>query len=156
VDFDVLKRLIAALESRAVTYAIFDAGAMTLHGLVRATEDLDLFVAPDAANIDRLRRALNDVFDDPAIEEITAADLLGDYPSMRYTPPQGTFYLDILTRLGDAFAFSDLETQRLPVDDLIATVVTPRMLYRMKKNTVRLKDRADAEMLRHQFGLEPE
>ena len=27
------------------------------------------------------------------------------------------------------------------------------MLYRMKRDTVRLKDRADAEMLKQRFGL---
>jgi hypothetical protein len=156
VDFEVLKRLIGALEARGVEYAIFGAIAMTLHGLVRTTEDLDVFVAPDAANIQRLRQALMDVFADPHIEEITAADLLGDYPSVRYTPPDGTLYVDILTRLGEAFSFADLETARVPVDGLTATVVTPRMLYRMKRGTVRLKDRADAEMLKRRFGLEPE
>ena len=150
----MLKRVIAALEARGVEYAIFGAIAMTLHGLVRATEDLDVFVAPDPTNIDRLRHALRDVFDDPHIDEITAVDLLGDYPSVRYAPPLSSFYMDILTRLGEAFAFADLETQRVPVDGLTATVVTPRMLYRMKKGTVRLKDRADAEMLRRQFKLE--
>jgi hypothetical protein len=30
------------------------------------------------------------------------------------------------------------------------------MLYRMKRGTVRLKDRADAEMLKRRFDLEPE
>jgi hypothetical protein len=154
VDFDVLKRLIAALEARGVDYAIFGAVAMTLHGLARTTEDIDIFIAPDAVNIDRLRAALRDVFDDPQIEEITAADLLGDYPSVRYAPPDGTFYMDILTRLGDAFTFADLETERVPFDDLTATVVTPQTLYRMKKDTVRLKDRADAELLRRRFRLE--
>jgi hypothetical protein len=28
------------------------------------------------------------------------------------------------------------------------------MLYRMKRNTVRLKDRADAELLQERFGLD--
>jgi hypothetical protein len=156
MDFDLLKRLVAALESRGVVYAIFGAIAMNLHGLVRATEDLDLFIEPDAANIDRLRHALMDAFDDPEIEKITTEDLLGDYPSVRYAPPTGSFYMDILTRLGEAFAFSDLETVRVPFGELTTTVVTPRTLYRMKKDTVRLKDRADAEALRRQFHLEPD
>jgi hypothetical protein len=156
MDFEVLKRLIAALEAREVRYAIFGAIALNLHGLVRATEDLDLFIEPEEANIGRLRQALMDVFDDPEIDKITAVDLLGDYPSVRYAPPTGSFYMDILTRLGEAFAFSDLETARVPFDGLTTTVVTPLGLYRMKKDTVRLKDRADAEMLRRQFRLEPD
>jgi hypothetical protein len=154
VEFSVLKRLLAALESREVVYAIFGAVAMSLHGLVRTTEDLDIFIAPTAANVGRLREALKDVFADPSIDEITAADLLGEYPSVRYAPPDGTFYVDILTRLGEALAFADLQTERVPFDGLTATVVTPETLYRMKKGTARLKDRADAEMLRRQFNLE--
>jgi hypothetical protein len=148
--------VLAALEEHGVDYAIFGAIAMSVHGLVRATEVLDLFIRPDAANVDRLKTALKDVFDDPDIDSITADDLLGPYPAVRYTPPAGAFYLDILTRPGDAFRFDDLETSRVPFDGLSVTVVTPRMLYRMKKDTARLKDRADAEMLRRQFGLEPE
>lgn len=34
------------------------------------------------------------------------------------------------------------------------SVVTPETLYRMKKDTVRLRDRADAERLRERFGFE--
>ena len=149
-----MKRLLAALEARGVVYAIFGAVALALHGLVRTTEDLDLFVAPEAGNIAKLRDALRDVFADPLIGEISTEDLLGSYPSVRYTPPNGSFYLDILTRLGEAFTFADLETQRVPIDDLTVTVVTPGTLYRMKRDTVRLKDRADAELLRRQFGLD--
>ena len=34
------------------------------------------------------------------------------------------------------------------------TVVTPRQLYLMKKDTVRPEDRMDAETLRRKFGLQ--
>jgi hypothetical protein len=42
----------------------------------------------------------------------------------------------------------------VPLEDLTVTVVTPRTLYRMKKGTIRLRDRADAELLRERFKLE--
>lgn len=54
MEFDLLKRVLAALEARGVRYAIFGAVALNLHGLARSTEDLDLFVEPEEANIDRL------------------------------------------------------------------------------------------------------
>ena len=119
-----------------------------------STEDLDLFVEPERANIERLKQALRDAFDDPEIEQIGAGDLLDEYPSIRYVPPDGSFYLDILTRLGEAFAFADLETERVSFDGATATVVTPRTLHRMKRDTVRLKDRADAEALRRRFDVD--
>ena len=57
-DFEVLKRLLAALEQEHVQYAIFGAVALNLHGLARFTEHLDLFAAPEAGNIERLKDAL--------------------------------------------------------------------------------------------------
>lgn len=156
MDYETTTRLLAALERHGVRYVIFGAVALNLHGLARFTEDLDLFVAPEAGNIDRLKAALRSVFDDPEIEGITADDLLGPYPAIQYVPPDGAFHVDILTRLGEAFTFDDLEVERVPFDTLTVTVVTPRMLYRMKKDTVRLQDRADAEVLKQRFKLEPE
>jgi hypothetical protein len=89
---------------------------MNLQGLPRATEDLDVFVAPTEDNIRRLRKALASVFTDPHIEEITATDLLGSYPAIQYVPPDGGFHLDILTRLGEAFRFEDLKSERVDFD----------------------------------------
>ena len=154
MDFDVLKRVLAALEFRGVQYAIFGAVALNLHGLARATEDLDIFIAPEDLNIDRLKAALRDVFDDPEIELISAHDLLGEYPAVQYNPPDGAFHIDILTRLGEAFAFTDLELERVPYEDLTVTAITPRTLYKMKKDTVRPQDRVDADLVRRRFGLE--
>lgn len=52
------------------------------------------------------------------------------------------------------YSFANLETQRLSFDGLEITVVTPAMLYRMKKDTVRPKDWDDAAQLRRRFKLE--
>lgn len=156
MDYEVLKRLLAALEARRVSYAIFGGIALNLHGLARFTEDVDIFIPPDVANIERLKTALRDVIDDPEIDQITADDLLGEYPAVQYVPPDGAFHIDIVTRLGEAFAFADLEVERVPFEDITVPVVSARTLYRMKKDTVRLKDRADAELLRRRFPVEPE
>ncbi len=113
MDFEKIRDVLAAFERERVVYAIFGAVALNLHGLARATQDLAIFVSPTEDNISRLRIALRNVFGDPHIDEITAEDLLGDYPAVQYVPPEGTFFLDILTRLGEAFRFEDLETERL-------------------------------------------
>lgn len=154
MDYDSTKRVLAALEREGVRYIIFGAAALNFHGLARFTEDLDLFVAPTADNIDRLKRALRSVFDDPHIEEISADDLLGEYPALQYVPPEGTFHIDILVKLGDAFRFEDLDAVRMPFEELIVSVASPATLYRMKRGTVRLKDRADAELLKERFKLD--
>lgn len=156
MDFDACQRVLAAFERQGVRYAVFGAAALNLHGLARFTEDLDVFIEPTADNVLRLRQALHSVFNDPQIEEITSADLLGDYPAIQYVPPAGTFHLDLLTRLGEAFAYGDLEIVRVPFADLTVSVVSPKTLYDMKKNTVRLKDRADAALLQDRFHFDEE
>lgn len=146
---DVLR----ALSGAGVRYKVVGAVALNLHGIARSTEDLDLFVAPDVENVARLRSALFAVFHDPHIEEITAEDLGGEYPVIQYVPPDGSVPIDLLARLGTAFGYDDIETEARDVEGIALEVATPRMLYRMKKDTVRLQDRADAERLRALFGL---
>lgn len=154
--FDDALRVIESLNQHGVDYAVVGGVALNVHGLVRATEDIDIFVRPDPANIERLRAALKAVWPDPDIEQITAEDLCGDYPAVRYGPPQGTLYLDILTRLGEATRFSDLEIEHKDVAGIVVRVATARTLYRMKRNTVRAIDRADAQALRVAFHLDEE
>lgn len=153
MDIEAVKSVLAALERERVQYTVFGAVALNLHGLPRTTADLDIFVAPNEENIERLRAALRSVFDDVSIEEIKTEDLLGDYPAVQYVPPEGSFFIDILTRLGEAFRFEDIVSERVSFLGLEVNVATPEMLYQMKRNTVRPKDRGDAEMLRRRFKL---
>lgn len=151
-EADRLLATFEALAAHRVDYAVFGAVALGLHGLARATADLDLFITPDPENVDRLKRALRTVFHDPSIEDISAADLCGDYPAVRYYPPEG-FGFDILTRLGDNFRFSDLEIEEKSYEGVAVKVVTARTLWRMKKDTMRPLDRIDAEALARRFGF---
>ncbi len=145
-----------ALVDEGVDFVVIGAMAMAAQGLPRATQDLDLFLAPTHDNVEALKRALAGLFDDPTVDEITADDLLGDYPAVEYVPPHGRYWIDILTRLGDAFSWQDVSTQaeNLHLGDLVVRVATPRLLYAMKKDTVRLQDRADAARIRAAFDLE--
>lgn len=154
--FDDVLRVIAELNRASVDYAVFGGIALNIHGVIRATEDLDLFLRPDESNIDRLRVALRAVWNDPDIDGITASDLCGDFPAVRYGPPGGSLYLDLVTRLGEAFSWEDLEVETVDIEQVRVRVVTPRTLYKMKRDTVRPIDRADAAALRRAFKLDEE
>ncbi|MGB0679315.1 MAG: nucleotidyl transferase AbiEii/AbiGii toxin family protein [Polyangiales bacterium] len=153
---DAIVAVVRSLNAAQVDYAIVGGVAMNLHGLLRATEDLDLFIRADAANVARLRRALQQVWDDPDIDAITAEDLCGDYPVVRYGPPTGSLYLDIATRLGPVHSWAELETQMCMLEGVPVPVATPRALYRMKRATVRPIDAADARALCTAFASDIE
>ena len=147
-------RVLAAFETAGLEYVLIGATAMAFHGVVRATEDLDLFVRATPENIERLRTALRSAYDDdPNIDAITADDLLGDYPAVRYYPPSGDLFFDILTRLGEVASVDGIAMEYKEVEGIRVRVATPAALYRLKRNTVRPLDRQDAEMLRQRFHL---
>ncbi|HXU08594.1 MAG TPA: nucleotidyl transferase AbiEii/AbiGii toxin family protein, partial [Blastocatellia bacterium] len=153
VDRDEVMRVLRAFQAAGLEYVLIGAAAMGFHGLVRATEDLDLFIRATPENIEKLRSALLAAYGDPNINEISSADLLGEYPAVRYVPPTGDLYFDVMTRLGSAVSFETIDAEVKEEDGTQIRVATPAALYRMKKGTVRLQDRADAAALRERFGL---
>jgi hypothetical protein len=154
MNYAASRRILAAFEEEGVRYLVFGGAAMNLHGLPRFTEDLDVFIEPTRENVEAVKRALRKVYDDPSIDEISADDLVGEYPAVQYVPPEGDFHVDILTRLGDAFRFEDLEPDETTLEGVKVRLVSPRTLFRMKKDTVRPKDRLDADGLRAKYGFE--
>jgi hypothetical protein len=146
VEFDRFLDVIRAFERESVLYVLVGGVAVNLHGIARATGDIDFFVRPDPENVERLKRALRSVWDDPEIDGIRAADF-ETYPTLRYGPPSEEIVIDILTRLGSAFAFDDLESETLEVEGTRVRVATRDTLVRMKRNTVRPIDKADVAAL---------
>lgn len=157
MDRDEIMRVLRAFEAVGLEYVLIGATAMGLHGLIRATEDVDLFIKATPDNVERLRAALRVAYDDdPHVEEITPEDLLGDYPAVRYYPPSGDLYFDVMTRLGEAVSFETVEAEVKDVEGTRVRVATPAALYRLKKDTPRAKDREDAAALRLRFHLQDE
>jgi hypothetical protein len=155
MNLELLLRLLRALNEHRVEYVVVGAVALGFNGLARATEDLDLFVRPTPENIERLRQALSTVWSDPAIREIEASEMAGEFGVINYVPPTGDLSVDLISRLGGAFAFDDIEWHEVDAGEgVLARVATPRMLYRMKRDTIRPQDRADAHALRERFDLE--
>ncbi len=154
MTFAEAMRILEALERHGVAYVLVGSMAMAAQGIVRATRDMAVFVSPDEANVSRLRAALKELFDDPEVDRISVDDLAGDYPAIQYAPPAVDYWIDILARLGEAFRYPDIECDILRVEGLSIRVATPRMLYLMKRDTVRPQDRLDAQVLKERFRIE--
>ena len=64
-----------------------------------------------------------------------------------------TSRIDLVGRIGEAYRYGDVEFEVSTLDGVPARIATPRMLYRMKKDTVRPIDHADAADLKAKFGI---
>jgi hypothetical protein len=153
MDAEVLAAVFRALNAEGVRYVVFGGIAVIARGVTRATQDLDLFLDPAADNVDAARRALQRVFADPALDELTS-ETMNEYGLVRYGPPDHDFVIDLTTRIGEAFAFADLEASPLELHGELVPVASARMLVRMKRDTQRDRDRADVVRLRERYGIE--
>jgi hypothetical protein len=157
VDRDEMLRVLRAFDEEGLEYVLIGAAAMGFHGLVRATEGLDVVIRATPENVERLKRAFRAAYGgDPHVDEISAADLLGDYPALRYYPPSGDLYFDVMTRLGEVASYETVATETKEVEGIGVHVATPSALCQLKRGTVRPLDRQDAETLRRHFDLKEE
>ena len=156
MNYEIFLRLAEQLNDEEVDYILIGGVAMGLHGIVRGTEDIDLYLKPDAENIERLKRALRKLWNDPAIDDIQAEEILKEYPTIRYGPPNGELTVDLITRLGDALSYDDLESEVIELHGIPIRVATVKTLYAMKRDTLRAIDRADAAMLEDLLNAEEE
>jgi predicted nucleotidyltransferase len=137
--------VLKSLHEHEVEYILVGGLAVIFHGVSRVTKDLDFFVKRNPQNIEKLKRALQTVFDDESITEITDDELV-EYPLIRYGTPQN-YYIDIIDRIGEAFHYDDLEYEIIESQGIPVRVATLETLIKMKNSTIRMKDRADAFLL---------
>ncbi|PKL38852.1 MAG: hypothetical protein CVV44_08260 [Spirochaetae bacterium HGW-Spirochaetae-1] len=143
--FNKFIEIFDALEKEGVEYILIGGFAVVLYGLPRVTQDIDIFLKPSYDNIEKLKKVLSSLFDDDSIEEISA-DMLENYPVVRYGSPDG-FNIDIIIRIGDMFKYSDIRFNIKNIEGHTVKIATVESLYRMKKDTVRPVDKSDAAFL---------
>ena len=152
MDVDKVLALLKALQSEGVAYVLVGPVAWTIHGIVRATRDVDLFIRPDESNIVHFRAALASIFpEDASIQEISATDLAGDYPIIRYVSPDGSLVIDILSRLGEMFSYDTVQYEERMFAGVMVRVATPAVLDEMRKGPLHLQDHAEEQGLREAF-----
>lgn len=144
--FEAFLRVLKAFEDVGVEYILIGGFAVVLHGLPRFTVDMDFFVKMVNENIEKLRKALYEVFKDQDIQEITFHELK-KYPVIRYGTPDG-FHIDIMAQLGELAGYDDLNYEVVQIEGQKIRVATPESLLKLKENTVRPEDKGDAAFLR--------
>lgn len=130
------------LNEAKVRYVVVGGFALALHGVVRATKDIDVLIEPTLANARRALRALEGLSFgiarelDPAEVIAKPITIVGDDPRVDLlTIAWSVRYADAAPRMLTA-RIDDVDIPYADLDTLIQT-----------KQTGRLQDRADAETL---------
>ena len=115
-----------------------------MHGYVRATHDLDIFIRPTEENARAAFGALRTL--GVPLEGLEAADLLHDEENLRFGPADD--HVDILASIGE-MAFDQAWQNRVEivVEGTPVPFISKTDLITNKRQTGRLRDLADVEEL---------
>src|ERR1700723_3256404 len=89
--------LLAALAAANVEFAVGGCVAVNMHGYVRATNDLDIFIRPTEENARAAFQTLLSL--GVPLEGLVPGDLLDDEENMRFGPAEN--HIDILASIGE-------------------------------------------------------
>jgi hypothetical protein len=159
MKLDDLKPIFKALADGEVRYLVVGGLAVNVHGLRRATEDLDIVVQLLPDNVERAFKALQTAGYRPNVP-VTASQLgdkatreawirdkgmkvLNFFSAMHPTTPVDIFVIE-------PFPFEEEYRQSVikPIADVDVRFVSLSTLIRMKEKVGRLQDRIDVENLR--------
>ncbi len=139
-----LREFIHLLNTKSVKYVIVGAWALAFHGRPRYTGDLDIFVAREQDNADRLIEVIEAFgFGQSGIErddflQVDRVIQLGREPNR----------IDILTGIsGVAFDEAWKTRERGNISDLSVFVISRDLLIKNKRAANRDKDQADIKLL---------
>jgi hypothetical protein len=139
------ERIFAVLADEHVRYIAVGAVALIAHGVVRATEDVDIIPGPDADNLMRLAGAIRSLDGRPRGEPDTpvTVDLLSRDANIRFDTEAGQ--LDVLSSEQYRRLFSELDGRALEteVDGVPIRVVSRNDLIRLKAGSGRDRDLLD-------------
>lgn len=136
--------LFAEFNAQGVEYLVVGAHALAVHGHVRATKDLDVWVRPEAGNAKRVLKALAS-FGAP-LQDLTEADLTG--PGLIFQMGLPPLRIDILTSI-DGVEFDEAWPARVLTKfaDQPVGVLSQEHLIKNKRSSGRTQDLADIERL---------
>ncbi len=152
---DDFRDFLVALQEADVRFLIVGAHALAVHGVPRATGDIDVFVAPDPENAARLMRAL-DLFGAPVVSHgVSQQDF--ERPGTVYQMGLPPSRIDIMTSIsGVEFGEAEQSVVETEIADIRLPVLGRRLLLVNKLAAGRPKDLVDAQLLEEEADREPE
>lgn len=140
--------LLLCLGETGAEYLVVGGYAVSAHGYLRATEDLDIWVRPTPENAQHVLRALDAFGMPPGIHAATLSTTDGEPPT-GFRFGRRPLAVDLLTSVrGISFDEAWAGRTILTLGDMRVPVIGIKALIRNKLSTGRLKDRADVEELR--------
>jgi hypothetical protein len=146
IFFEEHKKLFVALAKGGVEFMLVGGYAVNVHGYVRTTNDMDIWVKPDNQNKLKLTAVLRAKgFDEAGLKFIEQQDFEKPFVFHIGKKP---LTVDFLTKIsGVTYEEANNQKMELPLKDITVPVIQLHHLILSKITTGRLQDKADVERL---------
>lgn len=141
------KELLSLFIDHRVDFMVVGAYALAAHGIVRATGDIDLFIAANVNNSTKVYAALA-AFGAP-LSGISSADFAAE--GIVYQMGVVPCRIDVITAI-DGVAFSTVEKIYRDIEGLQIPFIDRQSLITNKRASGRAKDLIDLELLGNSTG----
>jgi hypothetical protein len=137
------EKLLVLLAEAGVQFVLIGGIAVTLHGYVRLTEDVDIVVERTPENVQRLLGCLTS-YGEGFARELSVEDFADEEGAIRIVEESEQSQLDVFTRIS-GLTFSDLaaDAVQFKVRDHVVYYASKAALLRLKGPSPREKDRLD-------------
>lgn len=138
-----IANLASQLNAKGVDYVIFGSIAMRIHGVIRDTHDIDIYIRNDENSIRGVLSAIKDSDLFPEVTDEEYESLVSDgsfeYGVVKFA---GEIGVDVATHMG-INSIDSLEYEVRLINGVEVRVVTLRQLIQMKSDSLREKDQDD-------------
>jgi predicted nucleotidyltransferase len=141
------EKLLVLLADGGVRFIVVGGVAVTLHGYVRLTEDVDILIERTPENVDRLLQTLAG-YGEGFARELAPEDFSDEEGAIRIVEESEMSQIDIFTRMSGLLygdIASDAETLALQGRSIL--FASKASLLRLKGSSVREKDQLDVAAL---------
>lgn len=138
------REFLLLLDEEQVEYMLIGGWAVGLYGVIRATKDMDIWIALDSDNARRAVRVLErfGFRNGEATEELLMEP--GNIIRLGFPPLR----IEMMNQI-DGVVFDECYSRKvlMEIDDIFVTVISLDDLLKNKRASNRLKDQADVESL---------
>ena len=144
-NFFQFEKLLVAIARAGVDFAVVGGVAVSLNGFIRATDDVDILISEDKANVQSLLRCLAN-WGEGWARELKAEEFIPQEGSIRVMED---FDLDIFVRMrGHSLDEFRPRLKRLQIEDDVIPYLAPEDLILLKAPSWREKDQIDVAALK--------
>lgn len=142
------EKLLVILAEASVQFVIVGGVAVTLHGYVRLTEDVDILIEASASNLQRFLDSLAD-YGEGFARELSPDDFTDEEGAIRIVEEVELSQIDIFARMS-GLRYPDLraDAEILSLRGHSVPYASKAALIRLKSQSVREKDRFDVAALK--------